>query len=255
MSEHQPAPLVSNPEDNIQLPEPFTNQPEENIKLPEPFTNQPVYNGQEPFQAHQVYNGQLQDPFQNQQLYNVQNQQINNGQLQEPFQNKQAYNGKLEEPLTNTPEDQQRNLNVRRRQPIKKRYCLYVCAIIILCIEIFMNFCYYLSDSFSNGMFYRPDKEVEKRLDKMEAFIPASFIPCIMLSISQIYCNPKKTLIAIVILLIIKIGVFIGYFIILYSGKVVRLVALIPEIAFDAMILINEILKFNDFNNRNKNNN
>ena len=241
MSEHQPAPLVSNPEDNIQLPEPFTNQPEENIKLPEPFTNQPVYNGQEPFQAQQVYNGQLQEPFQNQQVYNVQNQQV--------------YNGQLQEPLTNTPENQQRNLNVQKKKPIKKRYCLYVCAIIILCIEIFMNFCYYLSDSFSNGMFYRPDKEVEKRLDKMEAFIPASFIPCIMLSISQIYCNPKKTLIAIVILLIIKIGVFIGYFIILYSGKVVRLVALIPEIAFDAMILINEILKFNDFNNRNKNNN
>ena len=134
MSEQLPIALASHPEDNHQSPEPFTNQPEENKQLPDPFTNQPVYNGQELFQNPQVYNGQL------------------------------------EEPLTNTPKDQQRNLNVRRRQPIKKRYCLYVCAIIILCIEIFMNFCYYLSDSFSNGMFYRPDKEVEKRLDKMEAF-------------------------------------------------------------------------------------
>ena len=119
-----------------------------------------------------------------------------------------------------------------------------------------MNFYYYLKDTFSKGLLYGPDEEIKQELDRMESFFPVSALPCIMLGIGLIYNKLQITFTINVILLLIKTGLFIGYFKHLYSGKdnkKSRYIALIPEISFDVMIFINEILKLCDCKNKNHN--
>ena len=222
MSEPAPAPFTNQTEDNIQEPEPFTNQFEDNIQEPEPFTNQPE----------------------------------DNVQLPKFLANQHLYKAKLQEPLINNSEDNQHKLYVKKEEPPKRRFCLLVCAIFILVVQIAMHFFYRWSDSFS-GLFSKPDEKLQEHIDKMREFaIPIFFLPCIMISISANNNKPIITFILITILLLIKIGFFICYFIHLYidrENNEDRLVALIPEITLDAMIFFNETLKLDDQKNKNKN--
>ena len=87
--------------------------------------------------------------------------------------------------------------------------------------------------------------------------IPCSFLPCVIIAFSSGSSNPKNILITNCILLLIKTGLFIGFFISLYSFNKddILLIAIIPEVAFDFLVIINDSSKLNKQNNNNQNNN
>ena len=76
------------------------------------------------------------------------------------------------------------------------------------------------------------------------------------LHLSQIINNNKNTLTQFFILLAIKIGLFVVYFIFLLldrDNKEIRLITLIPEIAVNAIIVINKKLCINYQKKENQN--
>ena len=279
MSEKIPDP-TNHQEDNIKIQGPFTNNQVYNEQLQEPLTNNQVYNGQlqalftnqelngqlqDPFTNNQVYNGQLQAPFTNQEYDGqlqapfINNQEFNgqaqgpfinnlefNGQAQGPFINNQIYNGPLQQPLTN-------NQKVSAECTTRK-VCVCIFATIILFIEAFLNFSLIMSDIFMYGI-YGPSKKVEKHLTKVFIFgLLCAILSMAMLILSLSQDDPKKSYNIILILLIIKLLLYTGYFIFLYldrEGKEIRLIVIIPELALNAIILINENLKKKNIQNVN----
>ena len=110
-----------------------------------------------------------------------------------------------------------------------------------------------MSDIFMNGIMYGPSKKIDKHLTKVFAFgIPCLLLASMLLIHSQNFDDPKKSFKIMLILLIIKILLFTGYFIFLYlewENKEIRLIVIIPELAFNIIILIDGIFKKN--NNQN----
>ena len=223
-----------------QIPEP-TNHPEDNIKIQGPFTNNQVYNEQlqAPFTNNQELNGQLKEPLTN-------NKELNR-QLKESLTNNQEFNGQSQGPFIN---DQ---VNIQRP---KRKISLCIFATIILFIEICLNFYFVVSDCFMNGIIYGPDKKIDKHLVKVFGFgLPCGLLALILLVNSRTFDDPEKSFKIMIILLSIKLALFIGYFIFLFldrDNKEIRLIVIIPELLYNAIILINEKLKKK--NNQNGNN-
>ena len=200
-----------------QSPEPFPEEfPETlHIKFPEPFTNQ----------------------------------QKDDISLPENISNNQASNKELQESLTNNPDDKGKDIDNKKEKPRSSvKMSLTFFAVLIFFIELFLNFNFIMSDIFANGL-YGPDEKVNGHLVKMFIFgIPSLFLICALLPLSQKNNNTKKSLTIFFMLFIIKILLFIGYFIFLLldrEKKEIRLLTLIPEIAFDVIIVINKKLSIN----------
>ena len=256
MSEQLTEPFSNNQENNIQLPEPFPNNPEENKQLIEPSPNNPEDNQQFPkieeaFINNQEINQQFQklpEPF-------ISNQEENQ-QLQEPFRNNQEDNQQLSkqmpdqlpESLTNNQENNQHDLvAINQEPPSIRSQPLLVWAIFILVIDSIMNFIFVFSDILASG-FYDPDKEMEAHVGSMLKFgMPCAFISYMIFVCVWTINSPIISLILNIILILIKTGLFTGYFIHLYGCRhdkaKIRLLTIIFEISFDFLIIINEILK------------
>ena len=89
--------------------------------------------------------------------------------------------------------------------------------------------------------------------------IPCAFFPCIIIGIIKSNYKPKIIFITNLILILIKTGLFIGYFISLYKireGKdKLLLITILPEVVFNILIIINDASKLNNQNNNEQNNN
>ena len=84
--------------------------------------------------------------------------------------------------------------------------------------------------------------------------IPCSLLPCIIVVISESHLKPKITFITNFILVLIKTGLFVGFFIAIRNLRLL-LIGIFPEVAFDFILLKNDRSKLNNRNNRNQDNN
>ena len=196
---------------------------------------------------------QIPEPYTNQQKDNI--------SFPETFLNNQESNGKLLESLTNNPEDKQKNIDFKKEdskslKPPKCVIVLNIIAVFIVFIETFLNLAFVRSDILNNGI-YGAGEKVGKYLFIMFLFgFPCLFLICVLIHLSQIINNIKNTLRQFFILLAIKIGLFAIYFIFLLldrDNKEIRLITLIPEIAVNAIIVINKKLCINYQKKQNQN--
>ena len=195
-------------------------------QLPEPYKNNEEENQEEYLQVNQQINSQV-----NQQI----NQQLNNN-IETP-NNMESSNSKIS--------------------------CLLCCAITLLVLEgIFIAFYLFALIISLGARRYPGDNEENesKYLGRTFGFgLPCSFFPCIIIPISSANFRPKTIFITNCILLLIKTGLFIGFFISLYNIRDCKdgilFIAIIPEIAFDFLVIINDSSKLNNQNNNNQNNN
>ena len=222
MSEQLTEQITNNEEEKIQLPEPFQNEPEDKQPLSEPVSNNPYFNQQ------------------------------------------------LSEPISNNPEDNQHNSKVKintskcMEPPNKTFYCLIISEMFLFIIEFIMNFCFVIRDIFEAGLRRYADEDEKRRDSHIGPYLSFGF-PCLFLTIivpfvSMIYSKHQLIFIVVFILILIKSGLFVGYFIHLSACRDnkddKRLLSLFPEIGFSVLIIIHEIYKCIYFHkNKNQNNN
>ena len=218
MSEQLTEQITNNEEEKIQLPEPFQNEPENKQQLSEPVSNNPE----------------------------------NNAQALEPLTNNNQQNSEVKvntEKSTGIP-------------PNKNFNCMIYSAVCLLIIEVVMNFCFVIRDVFESGLRYSATSDEKRRDSHIGPYFLFGML-CLVLAIivpfvCRVYDRPKVTLISVSILIFIKSGLFVSYFLHLRacrSNDDTRVLTLIPEIGFNVLMIIHEINKFNYKKNNNQKNN
>ena len=194
-------------------------------QLPEPYTNNEENNQEVNLQVNQQINQQV-----NQYTYQ---QEISNN-IQTP----------------NTP-----------NAPNNRLSRLLCCAIVFLSLESIFFGGILIALLGAMGLRRYPGDNEEKEskgLKLMFGFgMPCSFLPCIIISVSQSQLKPKIVYITNIILILIKTGLFAGFFIglSLIGNPTVFLIGIFPEVVFDFLVVINDSSKLNNENNRNQDNN
>ena len=192
-------------------------------------------------------------------------------QLPEPFKNNEEENQEEYQQVNqqinqqvNQQMNQQINANIETSNNIQpsnsKNNCLLCCAIFLLILEgVFFGFYVFaLLLSFSARRYPSDNEDKEdKYLGRTFAFgLPCSFLPCIIIAISKAPYTTKTTFIINCILVLIKTGLFIGYFISLYKirdSDTLLLIGIFPEIAFNILVIMNDSSRLNNQNNSNQN--
>ena len=140
---------------------------------------------------------------------------------------------------------------------------LLCCAKFVLSLEALFCTGYLFLVLLSFNLRRYPDENEDnesKYLNRMFAFgITYAFLAVIIISISNALYKPKVIFITNLILILIKAGLYIAYFISLYkireSKDHILLITIFPEVVFIILIIINDASKLTNQNNNHQNNN